>query len=227
VLPLNEQDNVFWRINKEKFEKFIAEQKARSRKAAEVDTEDWVVIGEEKPTQFLGYDTTESEVNIIKFRKVKAKGKEQFQLVFNQTPFYPEGGGQVGDTGYISNANEKVYITDTKKENNLIIHFAAKLPENIESTFTAVVDTDKRYLTENNHSATHLLHAALRKVLGTHVQQKGSLVNSEYLRFDFSHFSAMTAEEITEVEKIVNRKIRENITLDERRNVPIAEAETS
>jgi alanyl-tRNA synthetase len=208
------------------FEEELAQQKARSRKAAEVDTEDWVVIGEEKPTQFLGYDTTESEVNIIKFRKVKAKGKEQFQLVFNQTPFYPEGGGQVGDTGYISNANEKVYITDTKKENNLIIHFAAKLPENIESNFTAVVDTDKRNLTENNHSATHLLHAALRKVLGTHVQQKGSLVNNEYLRFDFSHFSAMTAEEITEVEKIVNRKIRENITLDERRNVPIAEAQT-
>lgn len=214
-----------WSVDEMGFEAELAKQKARSRKAAEVDTEDWVVIGEEKPTQFLGYDTTESEVNIIKFRKVKAKGKEQFQLVFNQTPFYPEGGGQVGDTGYISNANEKVYITDTKKENNLIIHFAAKLPENIESGFTAVVDTDKRYLTENNHSATHLLHAALRKVLGTHVQQKGSLVNSEYLRFDFSHFSAMTAEEITEVEKIVNRKIRENITLDERRNVPIAEAE--
>ncbi|MFA7380974.1 MAG: alanine--tRNA ligase [Bacteroidia bacterium] len=215
-----------WQINEQEFEEELAKQKARSRKAAEVDTEDWVVIGEEKPTQFLGYDTTESEVSIIKFRKVKAKGKEQFQLVFNQTPFYPEGGGQVGDTGYISNANEKVYITDTKKENNLIIHFAAKLPENIESVFTAVVDTDKRYLTENNHSATHLLHAALRKVLGTHVQQKGSLVNNEYLRFDFSHFSAMTAEEITEVEKIVNRKIRENIALDERRNVPIAEAQT-
>ncbi|MBP6302742.1 MAG: hypothetical protein KBB37_10235 [Bacteroidia bacterium] len=213
-------------VDIEGFNYFLEKQKSRSRKSSEVDTEDWVVIGEEKPTQFLGYDTTDSEVNIIKFRKVKAKGKEQFQLVFNQTPFYPEGGGQVGDTGYISNANEKVYITDTKKENNLIIHFAAKLPENIESNFTAVVDTDKRNLTENNHSATHLLHAALRKVLGTHVQQKGSLVNNEYLRFDFSHFSAMTAEEITEVEKIVNRKIRENIALDERRNVPIAEAQT-
>ena len=208
------------------FEAELAKQKNRSRKAAEVDTEDWVVIGEEKPTQFLGYDVTESEVRILKYRKVKAKGKEQFQLVFDQTPFYPEGGGQVGDMGFISNVNEKVFITDTKKENNLIIHFAAKLPENTEATFTAVVDTAKRYLTENNHSATHLLHAALRKVLGTHVQQKGSLVNNEYLRFDFSHFSAMTDEEIAQVEKIVNRKIRENITLDERRNVPIAEAQT-
>lgn len=213
-------------VNQKEFEEELAKQKARSRKAAEVDTEDWVVIGEENPTQFLGYDTTESEVTIIKYRKVKAKGKEQFQLVFDQTPFYPEGGGQVGDTGFISNVNEKVFITDTKKENNLIIHFAAKLPENTEGVFTAVVDTGKRHLTENNHSATHLLHAALRKVLGTHVQQKGSLVNNEYLRFDFSHFSAMTDEEVAEVEKIVNRKIRENILLDERRNVPIAEAQT-
>ncbi len=210
----------------QEFEEELAKQKARSRKAAEVDTEDWVVIGEEKPTQFLGYDVNESDVHILKYRKVKAKGKEQFQLVFDQTPFYPEGGGQVGDTGFISNVNEKVFITDTKKENNLIIHFAAKLPENTEAIFTAVVDTAKRHLTENNHSATHLLHAALRKVLGTHVQQKGSLVNNEYLRFDFSHFSAMTDEEIAQVEKIVNRKIRENITLDERRNVPIAEAQT-
>jgi alanyl-tRNA synthetase len=214
-----------WKVNEVGFEAELAQQKARSRKAAEVDTEDWVVIGEEKPTQFLGYDATLSDVHLIKYRKVKAKGKEQFQLVFNQTPFYPEGGGQVGDTGYISNANEKIYITDTKKENNLIIHFAAQLPENANGTFTAVVDTTKRHLTENNHSATHLLHATLREVLGTHVQQKGSLVNNEYLRFDFSHFSGMTADEIAAVEKRVNQKIRENIALDERRSVPIAEAE--
>lgn len=207
------------------FEAELAIQKARSRKAAEVDTEDWVVIGEEKPTQFLGYDTTESEVRISKYRKVKAKGKELYQLVFDQTPFYPEGGGQVGDTGYMATANEKVYITDTKKENNLIIHFTAHLPENTDAVFTAVVDTSKRTLTENNHSATHLLHAALREVLGTHVQQKGSLVNSDYLRFDFSHFSAMTDEEIARVEQRVNQKIRENISLDERRSIPIAEAE--
>ena len=207
------------------FEKELLQQKERSRKATELTTDDWVIIGEENPTAFLGYDVTEAEISIIKYRKVKAKGKESYQLVFNQTPFYPEGGGQVGDTGFISNANEKLAIVDTKKENNLIIHFAEALPENVEATFTATVDLEKRKLTEANHSATHLLHAALRSVLGTHVQQKGSLVNSEYLRFDFSHFSAMTDEEIAKVEHIVNQKIRETISLDERRSVPIAEAQ--
>jgi alanyl-tRNA synthetase len=208
------------------FENALLQQKERSRKATELTTDDWVLIGEEKPTSFLGYEQLVSEVNIIKYRKVKAKGKESYQLVFNQTPFYPEGGGQVGDTGTISNANEKVKIIDTKKENNLIIHFTERLPESVEATFTAVVDENKRKLTENNHSATHLLHASLRKVLGTHVQQKGSLVNHEYLRFDFSHFAAMTTEEIHAIEKLVNEKIRQNIVLDERRNVPIAEAQT-
>lgn len=213
-------------VDTKSFEFYLQQQKARSRKATELTTDDWVVIGEEDPTVFLGYDQTETEVHIIKYRKVKAKGKESYQLVFNQTPFYPEGGGQVGDTGSISNVNERVVIVDTKKENNLIIHFAEALPENVEATFTATVDAHKRKLTESNHSATHLLHAALRSVLGTHVQQKGSLVNNEYLRFDFSHFSAMTDEEITKVEHIVNQKVRENINLDERRNVPIAEAQT-
>lgn len=208
------------------FDVELQQQKNRSRKATELTTDDWVVVGEENPTVFLGYDQVEAEVSIIKYRKVKAKGKESYQLVFNQTPFYPEGGGQVGDTGFISNANEKVEIFDTKKENNLIIHFTNALPENVEASFTATVDTTKRRLTESNHSATHLLHAALRSVLGTHVQQKGSLVNNEYLRFDFSHFAAMTAEEIAKVEHIVNQKVRENIILDERRNVPIAEAQT-
>ncbi len=208
------------------YEVALLAQKERSRKATELTTEDWVLIGEENPTQFLGYEQTEAAVNIIKYRKVKAKGKESYQLVFNQTPFYPEGGGQVGDTGYISNANEKILITDTKKENNLIIHFTERLPENVEAVFTASVDEQKRTLTENNHSATHLLHAALRKVLGEHVQQKGSLVNDAYLRFDFSHFAAMSADEIVAVEKLVNEKIRQNIVLDERRNVPIAEAQT-
>jgi alanyl-tRNA synthetase len=208
------------------FEKELLQQKERSRKATELTTEDWVVIGEENPTIFLGYDITEAEISIIKYRKVKAKGKESYQLVFNQTPFYPEGGGQVGDTGKIRNANFEIRIIDTKKENNLIIHFVEELPESFEGIFTATVDLEKRRLTEANHSATHLLHAALRSVLGTHVQQKGSLVNSDYLRFDFSHFSAMTAEEIAKVEHIVNQKIRENINLDERRSVPIAEAQT-
>jgi alanyl-tRNA synthetase len=213
-------------VDEEGFHQWLEQQKNRSRKATELTTDDWIVIGAEIPTVFLGYDQTEAEVNIIKYRKVKAKGKESYQLVFNQTPFYPEGGGQVGDTGFISNANEKVDIFDTKKENNLIIHFANALPESVEAVFSAKVDTTKRKLTEANHSATHLLHAALRSVLGTHVQQKGSLVNAEYLRFDFSHFAAMTAEEIAKVEQIVNQKIRENIVLDERRNVPIAEAQT-
>ena len=211
-------------VDESGYQKALEEQKARSRKATELTTDDWVLIGEESPTVFLGYDQTEAEIQIIKYRKVKAKGKESYQLVFNQTPFYPEGGGQIGDAGFIGNINDKIEIIDTKKENNLIIHFCEELPENIAASFTATVDTSKRKLTENNHSATHLLHAALRQVLGTHVAQKGSLVNNENLRFDFSHFSAMTKEEIAKVEQIVNQKIRENIVLDERRSVPIEEA---
>jgi len=216
------------------FQKALEEQKIRSRKATELTTDDWVethnyasnLDNNNGQTTFIGYDQTEAEIQITKYRKVKAKGKESYQLVFNQTPFYPEGGGQIGDTGFISNANEKIAIIDTKKENNLIIHFTESLPENVEVSFTAKVDANKRKLTENNHSATHLLHAALRQVLGTHVAQKGSLVNNENLRFDFSHFSAMTKEEIAKVEQIVNQKIRENISLDERRSVPIEEAKT-
>jgi alanyl-tRNA synthetase len=220
-----------WSIDEEGFQKALAEQKARSRKATELTTDDWVetlhaTSLQQAQTIFLGYDQTEAEIQIVKYRKVKAKGKESYQLVFNQTPFYPEGGGQIGDTGFINNANEKIAIVDTKKENNLIIHFTESLPENVEAIFTASVDGAKRKLTENNHSATHLLHAALRQVLGTHVAQKGSLVNNDNLRFDFSHFSAMTKEEIAQVEQIVNQKIRENISLDERRNVPIEEAQT-
>jgi alanyl-tRNA synthetase len=215
-----------FKIDETGFDAALQQQKARSRKATELSTDDWVVIGEENPTLFLGYDQMEAPIHIIKYRKVKAKGKESYQLVFNQTPFYPEGGGQVGDTGMISNVNERLEIVDTKKENNLIIHFATSLPENVEAGFTASVDTTKRKLTESNHSATHLLHAALRSVLGTHVQQKGSLVNAEYLRFDFSHFAAMTPEEVAKVEHLVNQKVRENISLDERRSVPIAEAQT-
>ncbi len=213
-------------VDMEGFYIALEEQKARSRKATEINTDDWQILLPEEATKFLGYDLLESEVKIMKFRKVKAKGKEYFQLVFNQTPFYPEGGGQVGDTGFISNANEKIQITNTLRENNMIIHLVESIPANPEAVFIAEVDSEKRSLTENNHSATHLLHAALRQVLGKHVAQKGSLVNSEYLRFDFSHFSAMTNEEISKVEQIVNQKIRENISLDERRNVPIAEAET-
>lgn len=211
-------------VDEKGFEELLLQQKDRSRKATAMETDDWVVLQEHDNIQFVGYDELEKDIQITKYRKVKAKGKEQFQLVFNITPFYAESGGQVGDTGTIESINEKIKIIDTQKENNLIIHLAERLPENPNANFVAKVDTTKRKLTQNNHSATHLLHAALRKVLGTHVEQKGSLVNADYLRFDFSHFKAMTDEEIAEVEHIVNTKIRENIYLDERRNVPIEEA---
>jgi len=200
------------------FNNYMAEQKNRSRAATSVDTGDWTLVdgrkAEEGGRSFVGYQTLESDVKIIQYRKVKAKGKEQFQLVLDKTPFYAESGGQVGDIGVLQAPNETIRISDTKKENGIIIHFADKLPENFSQTFIAKVDAERRKLTENNHSATHLLHAALRKVLGTHVEQKGSLVNDEHLRFDFSHFSKVTDEEIAEIESIVNSKIRENIAAD-------------
>lgn len=209
-------------IDEEGFKKYLEEQKNRSRAATSMDTDDWVYVEENKKlaenqdteTEFVGYTDTECEASIIRFRKVKAKNKEQFHLVLNKTPFYAESGGQVGDTGVLENINEKVIITDTKKENGVIIHFCDKLPEKLNATFTAKVNREKRTYTTSNHSATHLLHAALRQVLGTHVEQKGSLVNDEYLRFDFSHFSKVTEEEIHKIEKIVNTKIRENIKSD-------------
>ena len=194
----------------------LEKQKNRSRLATAVDTGDWLMVNEAKSHElsFIGYKETQGECSIVKYRKVKAKGKEQFQLVLDKTPFYSESGGQVGDTGTLESTNEKILITDTKKENGITIHFADKLPQNFEQIFIAKVDENKRRLTENNHSSTHLLHAALRKVLGTHVEQKGSLVNEEHLRFDFSHFSKVTDEEIAEIETIVNHKIRENIAAD-------------
>ena len=160
----------------------------------------------------------------MRYRKIVEKKKEKYQLVFDSTPFYAESGGQVGDTGYIEADGEKISIVDTKKENDLIVHFADKLPSNLNATFACYVNANKRRLTINNHSATHLLHAALRQVLGTHVEQKGSLVNDKVLRFDFSHFSKMTDDEIREVEAIVNAKIRENIVLNEQRNIPFDKA---
>jgi alanyl-tRNA synthetase len=206
------------------FKEEMAKQKSRSKAAAAKETGDWILTGEDVKTEFIGYDHLQSDIKIVRYRKVKQKNKEQFQLVFDRTPFYGESGGQVGDTGIIESANEKIYITDTKKENELIVHFADQLPENLEATFHAVVDRRKRQLSMDNHSATHLLHAALRQVLGKHVEQKGSLVNDKILRFDFSHFVAMTPDELLQVEKIVNQKVRENITLDEKRNVPIDQA---
>lgn len=199
------------------FTKYLEEQKNRSRAATSVDTEDWVytefgkTVQGEKETEFVGYDELEAECKIVRYRKVKAKNKEQYNLVINKTPFYAESGGQVGDIGVLESINEKVFVTDTKKENGVFIHFCDKLPENINAVYVAKIDKVRRQLTNNNHSATHLLHAALRNTLGKHVEQKGSLVNEEHLRFDFSHFSKVTDEELKEIEHIVNSKIRENI----------------
>jgi alanyl-tRNA synthetase len=199
-------------IDEEAFNKEMQQQKERSRAATATDTEDWVIVNEEAGnSQFVGYDSIETKAKILRYRKVKAKGKEAYQLVLNKTPFYAESGGQVGDTGVLLVNDTPINIVDTKKENDLIIHFAEKLPADLNGEVTAHVDANKRKRTALHHSATHLLHAALRSVLGTHVAQKGSLVNADYLRFDFSHFSKMTAEEIAAVEKIVNEKIRENI----------------
>lgn len=211
-------------VDEQGFKVEMEKQKSRSKADAVKETGDWMVVGNDVKSEFIGYDHLESEVRIVKYRKLKQKNKELFQLVFDRTPFYAESGGQVGDTGYIASANDKIYITDTKKENELIVHLADRLPENISAAFHAMVDVQKRRLTMNNHSVTHLLHAALREVLGKHVEQKGSLVNEKITRFDFSHFAAMTPEEIQKVEGVVNRKIRENIQLDEKRHVPIDEA---
>jgi alanyl-tRNA synthetase len=211
-------------IDEPGFEAEMKKQKNRSKAAAAKETGDWIPVGADVKTVFTGYDSLEEEMKLVKYRVIRQKNKESFQLVFDKTPFYAESGGQVGDTGFIESVNEKIFITDTKKENELIVHFSDKLPESLTATFRAVVHDDKRRLTMNNHSATHLLHAALREVLGKHVEQKGSLVNEKLLRFDFLHFAAMTPEEIQRVEDRVNRKVRENVMLDEKRNVPIAEA---
>ena len=208
------------------FKKEMEKQKSRSKADAVKETGDWILVGDDEKTEFIGYDILTSSVRIVKYRKIKQKNRELYQLVFDKTPFYAESGGQVGDTGYIQKNNEKVPIIDTKKENELIIHLTEALPTAIEETFEAVVDKDKRLSTMNNHSATHLLHAALRQVLGKHVEQRGSLVNADILRFDFSHYAAMAPEEIQKVEEIVNKKIRENIALDERRNMPIEKAKS-
>lgn len=212
-------------IDEEGFREELQKQKDRSRAATAIETDDWVELKSDNSVEFIGYDNTEATVEIIKYRKVNQKQKEFYQLVFNVTPFYPEGGGQVGDTGYIESNGEKTSIFDTKKENNLIIHLADKLPADPTAQFTAKINVVKRNLSASNHSATHLLHHALRTVLGTHVEQKGSLVNSNNLRFDFSHFSKVTDEEIEKIEALVTKAIRDNIQLDERRNTPIEEAQ--
>jgi alanyl-tRNA synthetase len=198
-------------VDEKAFEAEMQQQKTRSRAATALDTGDWVIVKEGGATQFVGYDSLEAAANIMKYRKVSAKGKESYQIVLDTTPFYAESGGQVGDTGELIFPNESIQIIDTKKENDLIVHFAEVLPDNVAAPVHAKVDAFKRASTEVHHSATHLLHAALREVLGTHVAQKGSLVNQDYLRFDFSHFSKVSAEELAKVEAIVNQKIRENV----------------
>jgi alanyl-tRNA synthetase len=214
-------------VDLEGFRICLEQQKERSRAATAIDTDDWVVLREEENVEFVGYDQTEAEARILKYRRVKAKGKEQYQIVLDKTPFYAESGGQVGDTGKLlaESGEWAINITDTKKENGLIVHFADGLPQgDLTETVKASIDTEVRLQTESNHSATHLLHAAMKQVLGTHVNQKGSLVNADYLRFDFSHFAKVTDEELAQIEAIVNEKIRENIALKEERDVPYQQA---
>lgn len=204
----------------------MKKQKDRSRAASEMSTEDWTILNEDTVQEFVGYDMLETKVKITRYRKViSKKDGEMYQLVFNLTPFYPEGGGQVGDKGYLEDSHgDNVYILDTKKENNVIIHFAKNLPKHLKDTFTATVDAKQRYRTECNHTATHLLHQALREILGDHVEQKGSAVHSKYLRFDFSHFSKLTSEELRDVESFVNARIAGKLPLQEKRNIPMEQA---
>jgi len=217
-----------WTIDIEGFEAALQKQKNRAKADSAKKVGDWTQLSDDPSVEFIGYDyLMASHIEVVKFRTVKDKKGEQYQVVLNKTPFYAEGGGQVGDTGLLWFGEEKIPVINTIKENDLVIHYVKKLPANMSAPIKAEVNAARRKLTENNHTATHLLHAALRKVLGTHVQQKGSLVNEKYLRFDFSHFQRMTEEEIAAVEKMVNQKIRENIPLEEARSLPIEEAKKS
>ena len=210
-------------VDNKTFDEEMAKQKARARNAAQVENGDWVELrpGEQ---EFVGYDYTEYECQILRYRKVTQKKKTFFELVFNHTPFYGEMGGQVGDQGVLVNEEETVNIIDTKRENNQSIHIVEKLPQNVEADFMACVDTDKRYASASNHTATHLLDYALKQILGDHVEQKGSYVSADTLRFDFSHFQKVTPEELRQVEKLVNSMIREDIPLDEHRDMPLEDA---
>ncbi len=212
-------------VNRAEFELAMEAQKNRSRSATQLETGDWIELQQNDGEGFVGYDTLEAKVKINRYRKVKGKKGEYYQLVFNTTPFYAETGGQVGDSGTIEANGETIEIFDTVKENTLTVHLSKKLPSNPESTFYAIVNINNRKLTENNHTATHLLDHALREVLGKHIEQKGSLVTPDGLRFDFSHFQKLTEEELTKIQLIVNQLIRKNSKQDESREVPIKEAE--
>ena len=212
-------------LDHEGFDTEMAAQKARARNAAAVEATDWVVVREGEQV-FVGYDNAEAETQILRYRKVKQKNNEFYQIVLSVTPFYAEMGGQVGDRGTLACGEDVVEIFDTKRENGIGVHLSKKMPANVEVTFVASINKDARQAISCNHTATHLLHEALREVLGTHVEQKGSFVSPEVLRFDFSHFQKMTPEEISAVEHLANKKVREAIARDERRNVPIAEAQS-
>ena len=211
-------------LDEEGFNVAMEAQRARARNAAALDTEDWVILREGETT-FLGYDYTECDTEILRYRKVKQKNKEYYQVVLSSTPFYAEMGGQVGDSGYLTDGTTKYEVFDTKRENNLPVHLMTKLPEDASCELTAVINIEKRYAAEANHTATHLLHEALREILGTHVEQKGSFVSPDVLRFDFSHFSKVEPSDLRKVEQLVNERIRENFPREEFRNVPIAEAQ--
>jgi len=212
-------------LDEKDFKEALNKQKTRSKNAAQINTDDWTILKGESTGEFMGYDLLETKVKINRYRKISSKKEgKQYQIVFNNTPFYPEGGGQVGDKGYFTDGTDKIKVLDTKKENNLIIHFTKKIPKNPNLEFTAVVDSKNRFLTQCNHSATHLLHEALRKILGTHITQKGSLVNESHLRFDFSHFTKVSSEELKQIETFVNNHISEEIPLNEHRNIPMPEA---
>jgi len=209
------------------FNQELTKQKERSRAATGIETDDWQQVNEENPTEFIGYDVIQCDTTIIRYRKVTQKQREFYQLVLSQTPFYAESGGQVGDTGWlIDSQGNKTRIFDVKKENNLIVHLCESLPASLGEILSAQIEVNRRINIQKNHSATHLLHHALRTVLGTHVEQKGSLVSPDYLRFDFSHFAKVTEEEMEQVISLMEQQISANIPLNEKRNTPISEAQS-
>ena len=222
ALILSEQNLSF---NQAEFDVAMKEQKDRSKQAGKIEKGDWTVLIEDEKEEFVGYKNLETEVKITRYRKVTSKDEKQYQLVFDLTPFYPEGGGQVGDTGTISSPSESINIVDTKKENKLIVHFSDELPTDVNAKFSAKVNAIDRKASARNHTATHLLHESLRTILGEHVAQKGSLVNPSYLRFDFTHFSKIEKADLKKIEADVNAKILANIALNEHNNLPLKKAE--